>query len=37
MRTGTKESFEKALPAGLIIAVFLLGFIALSPFIPALL
>jgi predicted PurR-regulated permease PerM len=37
MLTDTKEFFEKALPAGLIIAVFLLGFIALSPFVPALL
>jgi len=37
MTSGTKEFFEKVLPAGLIIAVFLLGFNALSPFIPALL
>lgn len=37
MPVRTKEFFEKALPAGLIIAVFVLGFMALSPFIPALL
>ncbi len=37
MQVGTKEFFKTALPAGLIIAVFLLGFIALSPFFPAIL
>jgi len=37
MHTGRKEFFDKALPASLITAVFLLGSIALSPFIPAIL
>jgi predicted PurR-regulated permease PerM len=34
---GTREFFEKALPAALIVAVFALGLLAISPFVPALL
>ena len=37
MNTGAWSIIEKALPIGVIVVVFLLGAVALSPFIPALL
>lgn len=37
MQTRIKSFFDNSLPVALILALFLLGFLALSPFIPALL